>query len=69
VLKGSNKGVFITTSQFPVNTEDIISRSQNRIILIDGKKLVELMTDYDIGVTTEKEYKIKKIDSDYFPEE
>ena len=36
------------------------------IILIDGNRLSRLMIDYDIGVYTEKNYMIKKIDSDFF---
>ena len=30
------------------------------------KKLVELMYEYNIGVTIEKEFKIKRIDDDFF---
>ena len=36
------------------------------IVLIDGEELVELMIEYDVGVSTDKHFKIKKIDSDYF---
>jgi len=65
-LKGVTKGVFITTSKFPTNAEDVVSRTTKSIILIDGIKLAKLMIEYDIGVTTEKEYKIKRIDTDFF---
>jgi hypothetical protein len=37
-------------------------------VLIDGKKLVNLMIDHNIGVSTVKTYEIKKLDSDYFEE-
>ena len=36
------------------------------IILINGKKLVELMYEYNVGVTTQKKIEIKRLDSDYF---
>ena len=38
----------------------------NHIILVDGKKLTELMIEYGVGVSTQKAYLIKRIDSDYF---
>jgi restriction system protein len=65
-LKGVKKGVFITTSKFPNNAENLISKTSKSIILIDGDRLAKLMIDYDIGVATEKNYKIKRMDSDFF---
>jgi len=65
-LNGANKGVFITTSKFPSNAQDTISRSHKSIVLIDGAKLVQLMIDYDLGVNTHTTYEIKQIDSDFF---
>ena len=38
------------------------------IILVDGQKLTTLMIEYSIGVSVEKTYYIKRIDSDYFPD-
>lgn len=67
--KRVNKGVFITTSKFSNDAEQIISQTQKSIVLICGSKLVQLMMDYNLGVTISKEYKIKEIDSDYFSEE
>ena len=63
------KGVFITTSRFPKSTKDDLKQTQKTIILIDGTKLAKLMIENDVGVTTEKIYKIKKIDLDFFQEE
>lgn len=67
--KRINKGVFITTSKFSSDAEQTIFQSQKSIVLINGNKLVQLMMDYDLGVTPNKEYKIKEIDSDYFSED
>lgn len=67
--KRVNKGVFITTSKFSNEAEQTISQGQKSIVLISGNKLVQLMIDYDLGVTPNKEYKIKEIDSDYFLED
>jgi len=68
-LKGVQKGVFITTSKFPKDTHDIIAKTPKNIILIDGDKLASLMIDYNVGVSLEKAYEIKKIDSDFFIED
>lgn len=65
--QGSTKGIFITTSNF---TKEAIEFSNNlfnkKIILIDGYKLAELMIEFNVGISTEVIYEIKRIDSDYF---
>ncbi|WP_312202368.1 restriction endonuclease [Anaerospora hongkongensis] len=68
-LKGAHKGIFITTSTFTAAARNIVSRVGNRIVLIDGIQLAQLMIDYGVGVATEIAYEIKRIDSDYFVEE
>lgn len=68
-VNGVSKGVFMTTSRFPKDAENVISRSHKSIVLVDGPKLVKLMIDFNIGVSTTKTYEIKRIDSDYFIEE
>jgi len=68
-LKGVNKGVFITTSRFPKDANATLSSSHKSIELVDGERLAQLMIDYDVGVETENEYKVKKIDRDFFLEE
>ena len=40
-----------------------------KIILIDGEDLAQYMIDYNLGVSIQSTYEIKKIDSDYFEEE
>ncbi len=39
-----------------------------KVILIDGRRLAELIIEHNIGVAEEYAYRIKKIDSDYFEE-
>lgn len=68
-LSGVNKGIFFTTSKFPSNTEELLRGTQKNIILIDGPKLAELMIEYNLGVSIEKTYYIRKIDSDFFSED
>lgn len=62
-----NKGVFITTSDFTKEAYDHTSTHVN-LVKINGKRLAELMIQYNIGVTIKNIYEIKKIDSDYFEE-
>ncbi len=62
----ATKGVFITTSSFSRDAEDYAKLINSKIILIDGERLAGLMVDHDVGVTAVGEYKLKKIDSDYF---
>ena len=61
------KGVFITTSSF---TREALEYNPVNVKLakIDGKKLANLMIAYNVGVSTNVRYEIKKIDTDYFEE-
>jgi len=65
----ARKGVLITTASFSKEAEEYISRIERKIVLIDGKRLTELMIDHDIGVSTARSYVVKKMDADYFSEE
>jgi len=66
--KKAGKGIFITTSEFHGNAREYVAGLHEKIVLIDGRRLAELMIEHDIGVTPEQPYVIKKIDSDYFDE-
>ena len=66
--KKANKGIFITTSSFHDSATDYAAGLHNKVILIDGRRLAELMIEHGIGVAEEHAYSIKKIDSDYFEE-
>jgi restriction system protein len=63
----ANKGVFITTSTYTPQAVEF-ARSVERIVLVDGKRLAELMMDHEVGVTS-RVIRVPKIDSDYFDEE
>lgn len=68
-IKGAKKGVFITTSQFTKNAIGVAEQPNMKVVLIDGAKLVDLMIEYNLGVSNYEEYIIKKIDYDYFTED
>ena len=65
--KGANRGIFITTSDFTKAAKDY-DAAGFKIILIDGKRLAQLMIDHNVGVSTMKIYEIKRVDSDCFIE-
>lgn len=64
--KKSNKGIFITTSDFTKEATEYAKNLSHTIILINGKDLTRLMIEYNVGVQTNISYEIKKIDNDYF---
>lgn len=60
----ANKGVFITTSSYTQAALDY-AQSIERIVLIDGRRLAELMIDCEVGVSV-RPLKLPKVDGDYF---
>lgn len=67
--KGAKKGVFITTSSFTKNALKVEMKNDTKIVLIDGVQLAELMIDYNLGVTLQQVYDVKRLDNDYFGDE
>lgn len=66
-LSQTQKGVFITTSDFDKKAIDMAARKN--IILIDGDKLTSLMIRYNVGVQTKETYQIKELDLSFFSED
>jgi restriction system protein len=62
----ANKGVFITTSEFSREADEYVNAINAKIILIDGRRLAQLMVDHNIGVAPIGTYELKRVDSDYF---
>ena len=67
--QGASKGLFITTAKFSDGAREYSQKQHTtKIVLIDGMELAKLMIEYNIGVSVESVYEIKKIDSDFFDE-
>ena len=67
---GASKGIFITTSTFSKEARDYVKAINTKsIVLIDGMQLAQYMIEFNVGVSTEIIYEVKKIDTDYFIEE
>jgi restriction system protein len=69
-LHGQNarKGVFITTSNFSKGAIEYAGGLQDKVVLVDGEMLANLMVDFGVGVSLERSYDVKRVDSDYFTE-
>jgi restriction system protein len=63
---GATKGVFVTTSSFSAPAADYAARLPQRVILIDGKRLTELMVEYGVGVRASRTVVVKRVDEDFF---
>jgi restriction system protein len=66
---GANKGVFVTTSTFSAQAAEFVSHLSQRVILIDGKKLSDLMIEHNVGVRASRTVEFKRLDEDFFSEE
>lgn len=63
---GATKGVFVTTSSFSKQAKDYAAGLQQRVILIDGQRLTDLMIEFDVGVRVTRSFVLKKVDEDFF---
>lgn len=64
----AKKGIMITTSSFSSDAREYVSKIDNKIVLMDGIELANLMIDHNPGVSPMASYEIKKLDTDYFTE-
>lgn len=62
----AKKGVLITTSGFSKEAIDYANLIEKRIVLVDGRRLCELMALHNVGVTTTFTYEIKSVAPEYF---
>lgn len=65
----THKGVFVTTSTFDNGAVKKANDAHHKIILIDGKKLSDLMHEFNVGVQIKSLYEVKEIDIDFFDNE
>ena len=58
------KGLFVTTSKFSDKAKEYAKHQH--IVLMDGEKLTNYMIEYNFGVSVNKVFEIKTIDTDIF---
>lgn len=66
---GATKGVFVTTSTFSQQARDFVKHLTQRVILLDGQRLTELMIEHGVGVRSYRVVEFKRLDEDFFSEE
>ena len=68
--QGASKGFFITTAKFSDEAIQFAQRHlQQKIVLVDGNTLTNLMIEYNLGVSIEITYEVKRMDYDFFNED
>lgn len=58
----ARKEVLVTTGSFSRDAEEYVAKIECKIVLIDGKRLAELLIDHNVGVATARTYTVKRID-------
>ena len=66
---GATKGVFVTASPFSQQAIQFVRHLQQRVILLDGQLLAELMIEHNVGVRVNRAIEFKRLDEDFFSEE
>jgi restriction system protein len=61
--------VFATTSSFSQQARAFVRHLAQRVILIDGQDLADLMIEHDVGVRGYRVVAFKRLDEDFFAEE
>jgi restriction system protein len=51
---------------FVQNAIDYVKSVSQKVILINGPRLAELMIEHNLGVSTVRTLELKRLDSDYF---
>jgi len=69
VGNGATKGVFVTTCTFSSHASEYVRHLPQRVILIDGERLCELMIEYGVGVRIARTITVKRVDEDFFADE
>ncbi len=68
--QGAAKGLFITTAKFTKEAYQYAEKQHTtKVILVDGQALARLMIEYDLGVSTQVSYQLKRLDTDFFSDD
>jgi restriction system protein len=65
-LKKTQKGIFVTTSDFTKSAEKTANDLGGRIVLINGERLAKLMVRYNVGCREKEALLLKEVDEEYF---
>jgi restriction system protein len=59
-------GFFITTGRFTSGAIEYAASAHARVILVDGKRLTDLMIRHKVGVQVSKAHEVVEVDEDFF---
>lgn len=62
----ARKGVMLTTGTFSADAQQYVGQIERKIVLIDGRRLAQLMIEHQVGVSQHRAFILKKVDQDYF---
>lgn len=62
----TNKGIFITTSDYSAKAHEKAKSANHKIILINGVELTRLMLKHNIWIQVSHSYEVKAIDNEFF---
>lgn len=65
-VHGATKGVFISTSSFSKQAVAYADAVPTRIVLIEGKRLTQLMLKYRVGAQVRRTLQVLEVDEDFF---
>jgi restriction system protein len=66
---GATKGVFVTASRFSSGAREYAKNLPQRVILIDGQRLADLMIEHGVGTRAHRTIQIQRLDEDFFSED
>ena len=66
--KQAAKGIFFTTSDFSKEGLEYLKTTPQKIVPVNGSKLLDLMIEFGVGTETSTSFETYKIDEDYFSE-
>ncbi|MDE2384420.1 MAG: restriction endonuclease [Alphaproteobacteria bacterium] len=62
----ATKGIFVTTGDFTARAREACETVSKRVVLINGKRLTELMIRHGIGTRVTESFQFKEVDVAYF---
>ena len=67
-IETKTEAINIAINAIEAAKEYAVDQKAVRVVLVDGAELTRLMIDYGVGVSTQRTFSIKEIDTDYFEE-
>jgi len=60
------KGIFVTTGEFTPAAHSLVRAVSKKVVLVDGRRLTELMVRHNVGTVAATTFQFKTVDLKYF---